>query len=91
MKILLVEPAYRKKSAAMVRGDKDIPDDSLWYPPIGLMKISRYHKNRKDDVQFVAGECHTLCVVARTCADDSIFEGLRVDRTDLVICSSDLV
>lgn len=55
MRVLLVEPAYRKKSAAMIRGDQNIPDDSLWYPPIGLMKISRYHKNKKDDVFFVAG------------------------------------
>jgi len=41
MNVLLVEPLYRKRSRAMVRGDKNIPDDSLWYPPIGLMKIAR--------------------------------------------------
>ena len=55
MKILLVEPAYRKKSSAMIRGDQNIPDDSLWYPPIGLMKLARYHKERKDTVFFAAG------------------------------------
>lgn len=55
MKVLLVEPAYRKRSTAMIQGRKNIPDDSLWYPPIGLMKIARYHKNKQDEVYFVAG------------------------------------
>ena len=55
MKILLVEPAYRRKSKAMIRGDVNISDDSLWYPPIGLMKIARFHKDRGDEVFFVAG------------------------------------
>ena len=35
----IVEPAYRRKSSAMTRNDRNIPDDSLWYPPIGLMKL----------------------------------------------------
>lgn len=55
MNILLVEPAYRKKTAAMIRGDQNIPDEELWYPPIGLMKIARYHKDRGDTICFAAG------------------------------------
>lgn len=64
MKILLVEPQYRKKAGGVagngvISGGR-VSDESLWYPPIGLMKLARYHKFRGDDVKFVSGIDKTL-------------------------------
>lgn len=52
MKILLVEPEYRKGKPK----SQDIPNDEiLWYPPIGLLKLASYHRRRGDEVTFVSG------------------------------------
>src|SRR3989339_996283 len=53
MKILLVEPQYRRTKPSPLK--KRRSDDTLWYPPLGLMKLSRLHKDRGDTVQFVNG------------------------------------
>lgn len=60
MRILLVEPDYRHGSASFVKnamapGAKKRDDESLWYPPIGLLKLATYHKRRGDEVRFVIG------------------------------------
>ncbi|MCK4250345.1 hypothetical protein KAX97_02805, partial [candidate division WOR-3 bacterium] len=61
MRVLLVEPDYRRNSRS-IREDiktenpsKKRDDESLWYPPIGLMKLARFHKDRGDEVHFVYG------------------------------------
>ena len=61
MRVLLVEPDYRRNSRSIrehIRTEnppKKRDDESLWYPPIGLMKLARFHKNRSDEVHFVYG------------------------------------
>lgn len=60
MRILLVEPEYRHGSASFIKnvsalGNKKRDDESLWYPPIGLLKLATFHKNRNDYVKFVTG------------------------------------
>jgi hypothetical protein len=67
MKVLLVEPQYRRISGVKNepdtvekhvdqagRGEKR-NDDTFWYPPLGLMKLARFHKARGDQVVFVSG------------------------------------
>src|SRR6056297_254159 len=64
MKILLVEPAYRRsaKTPSIDVADSSdhskntrYDDDTLWYPPIGLLKLARFHNLRGDEVRFVSG------------------------------------
>jgi hypothetical protein len=64
LKILLVEPQFRKFSdrakshAEEMRNKKrKRPDDeTLWYPPLGLMKLSTFHRRRGDELNFVIGK-----------------------------------
>ena len=52
MRVLLVEPAYRRGKPET---EKRTNDDTLWYPPLSLLKLARYHKDRGDYIQFVSG------------------------------------
>ena len=61
MKILLIEPDYRHGSASFIKtvtdpdNKKKYNDESLWYPPIGLLKLATFHRQRGDEVKFVIG------------------------------------
>ncbi len=50
MRVLLVEPDYRKGTPSSRQND-----DTLWYPPISLLKLAHYHRERGDEVKFVRG------------------------------------
>ena len=52
MRVLLVEPACRNGTPKRRPPQND---ESLWYPPLGLMKLARYHHDRGDEVKFTSG------------------------------------
>lgn len=59
MRVLLVEPNYRRNSGSTIKrvvSDRSRKDDeSLWYPPLGLMKLATFHRKREEEVSFVYG------------------------------------
>jgi hypothetical protein len=66
VRILLVEPDYRRNSQSIIEYAAEnsithVDDESLWYPPIGLLKLARFHKIKGDSVKFVYG-----CVAQNT-------------------------
>lgn len=67
MRILLVEPEYRKPIHRARREGKNPDDETLWYPPIGLAKIARFHRRRGDHVRFVVGRDRQVLSVADPC------------------------
>lgn len=86
MRVLLVEPQYRRQglredleavdTPSEHNGRSRIPaDNSLWYPPLGLMKLARFHNDRGDEVKFVSG-----CDAKVASLPDLFSPGARWDR-----------
>jgi hypothetical protein len=86
MRVLLVEPQYRRLGLREELEAVDTPteqngrsrkpaDYSLWYPPLGLMKLARFHKDRGDEVKFISG-----CDAIMASLPDLFSSGARWDR-----------
>lgn len=70
MNVLLVEPDYRRGIPS-----SNESDDTLWYPPISLLKLATFHKSCGDTVKFVRGFSPSLFK-----EEDLFSEGNHWDR-----------
>lgn len=83
MKILLVEPDYRHGSASLIKtvttsSSKKRADESLWYPPIGLLKLATFHKQRKDEVTFVIGRDKSAIKEANLFSNELLWDRIYI-------------
>lgn len=84
MKILLVEPDYRHGSSSFIKAvtdpnnTKKRNDESLWYPPIGLLKLATFHRMRDDEVQFVIGCDKTVFKDMDLISPDSLWDRIYI-------------
>jgi len=56
MRILLVEPNYRHSVPK-----NPSSEETKWYPPLGLMKIARFHVDRGDEVVLALAAMNRNC------------------------------
>jgi hypothetical protein len=66
VRVLLVDPQYRRErpGKALRESGRSRPqrdDETLWYPPVGLMKLSQFHRMRGDEVRFAIGCDPAVC------------------------------
>lgn len=83
MRILLVEPDYRNNSSSFVKSamnsnSKRREDESLWYPPIGLLKLATFHRRRGDEVKFVIGRDQTAVAEQGLFSDELLWDRIYI-------------
>ena len=75
---------YRRSSASFIKtvtnpeNKKKYDDESLWYPPIGLLKLATFHRNRGDEVRFVIGCDKTVFSEADLYSDAKLWDRIYI-------------